>query len=417
MSQSFSKQEGTQKLLTEVQRRAFRFFWEQSDPHTGITKDRASNTGSLKHYTVGSIASTGYALASLPVAVEHGWISSRQGYDRASITLKYLYNRLPQVHGWYYHFVNLHTGAREWNCELSSIDTALLVTGALIAGQEWPNTEVQKLARQIYARVDWQWMLTNGGREPAKKLLSMGWTPEHGFLKGNWDSYCELMELYLLGMGSPVHPLTRASWNAWKRPVYSYKGLKTLQGGPIFLQQMAQEFYNFHDWKDDLGWNYWQCSVAAMKIQRQFCIDHKFQHKGYGENGWGLNASDGPAGYSAYGVPDPEDGTLSPTGAIAALPYTPVAALSDAGAVYHNYSGKLWGRYGFGDSYNPGKNWYDSDVIGIDLGMALIGIEDARTGLIWKLMDSLPSTQKAWREAGFTRISGREEYQLYISPH
>src|SRR5579871_5083928 len=224
-------------LQTEVQRRAFRFFWEKSDPNTGLTNDRAANRGE-DDYTVASIASTGYALSSLPIAVEHKWISRDAAYQRALLTLQFLYEKLPNEHGWYYHFVDKRTGERVWKCELSSIDTALLLLGALSAGQYWHGTEAQRLANAIYDRVDWTWMRTNGGAKPDKLVLAMGWKPESGFLESNWDHYCELMYLYLLGMGAKKDPLPKESWAAWKRDVAEYGGRITLANGPIFMHQM-----------------------------------------------------------------------------------------------------------------------------------------------------------------------------------
>ena len=389
------------QLLTEVQRRACRFFWDESDPHTGLTKDRADNTGS-DTYTVASIASTGYALASLPVAVTHHWTDRRAAYARALVTLRFVHDRLPQVHGWYYHFIDQHTGERVWKCEISSIDTTLLIEDALMAGQFWPHTEVSCLAADLNERLDWTWMRSNGGGSPQKRVVSMGWHPEDGFIASNWDRYDELMQLYLLGMSSHRDPLPADSWNAWERNKIEYGGLTALAGGPIFLHEMSHLYFNFRDQRDSSGWDYWVSSTNAVKINRQFCIDKSAGRKSYGPDLWGLNASDAPDGYRAYSAPgSDEDGTLSPTGAIAALLFTPEAAQAAGQAMYARVKAKCWGRYGFGDAFNLDKDWYDKDVIGIDLGMALLAIEDARTGLPWKLMASHPGLRRAWKLAGF----------------
>jgi len=389
------------QLLTEVQRRACRFFWDESDPHTGLTKDRADNTGS-DTYTVASIASTGYALASLPVAVTHHWTDRRAAYARALVTLRFVHDRLPQVHGWYYHFIDQHTGERVWKCEISSIDTTLLIEGALMAGQFWPRTEVSRLADDLSERLDWTWMRSNGGDSPQKRVVSMGWHPEDGFIASNWDRYDELMQLYLLGMSSHRDPLPADSWNAWERNKIEYGGLTALAGGPIFLHEMSHLYFNFRDQRDSSGWDYWVSSTNAVKINRQFCIDKSAGRKSYGPDLWGLNASDAPDGYRAYSAPgSDEDGTLSPTGAIAALLFTPEASQAAGQAMYARVKAKCWGRYGFGDAFNLDKDWYDKDVIGIDLGMALLAIEDARTGLPWKLMASHPGLRRAWKLAGF----------------
>ncbi|HLK60511.1 MAG TPA: glucoamylase family protein [Chthonomonadaceae bacterium] len=389
------------QLQIEVERRAFRFFWEKTDPNTGLTNDRARNVGGEDDYTVASIASTGYALASLPIAVQHKWVAREDAYQRALLTLRYVSTKFPNEHGWYYHFIDKRTGERVWNCELSSIDTALLLLGALSAGQYWHGTEVQRLANAIYDRVDWTWMRTNGGLKPDKVLLAMGWKPEDGFLKNDWDHYCELMYLYLLGMGAKTGPLPKESWTAWTRNEIEYKGMHTLAGGPIFMHQMAHTYYDFKGKRDALGWDYWVCSLAATEINRQYCLDRTGARKTYGPNIWGLNACDAPDGYNAFEAPGKEDGTVSPTGAFAAILFTPDLANAAAMEMYTRFHDRLWGRYGFSDSFNLDRDWFDPDVIGIDLGMALLAIEDVRTGLPWKLLASHPATKRAMKLAGF----------------
>lgn len=402
-------------LLDELQHRAFRFFWEKADLNTGLVNDRAKNSGT-DDYTVASIASTGYALASLPIAVERKWVSRQDAYNRALLTLRYVNTRLPNTHGWYFHFIDKHTGARVWNCELSSIDTALLLMGTLTAGQYWPNTEVQRTANAIYDRVDWQWMLTNGGAQPKKLTLAMGWKPESGFLTNNWDRYDELMYLYLLGLGAKK-PLPNASWEAWSRPVIQYAGLDTLVGGPIFMHEMPQGYYNFHNQRDRGGWDYNVSSTHAVLINHQFCQDRANKRKTYAAGFWGLNAGDYPDGYTAFGAPegpnDPkEDGTVSPTGAIASILFAPDLAQSQADLLYAKEGDKIWGRYGFSNTFNLDRKWYDPDVIGIDLGMMILNVENFRTGQIWKLIASHPATPAAWQRAGLHATAESEPRPL-----
>ena len=387
-------------LLLQIQRRACNFFWQKAALGTGLVNDRAKN-GGFDDYEVASIASTGYALAALPIAVENGWLSHRAAYNRAALTLRFLSNKVSQTRGWYFHFLDKNTGKRVWNCELSSIDTALLVMGAIICGQYFTNTEIQQTANGLYERVDWQWMLTNEGLYPEKLLLSHGWKPESGFLPNNWDSYCELMFLYLLGMGATEKALSPQCWSEWLRPIIEYKGHKTLWGGPIFVHQMAHGFYNFRGQQDCLGWNYWETSIEATLINRQYCIDQSHRRKTYSKDIWGLNASDSPNGYTAFGAPGKEDGTVSPTGAVSSIIFTPELSKQAADAMYLQYKDRIWNQYGFANAFNVDNDWYDPDVIGIDLGMALVNIENARSGLIWQLVASHPSTEKAWQAAGF----------------
>jgi hypothetical protein len=387
------------QLLDEVQHRAFRFFWEKSDPNTGLTNDRAKNRGE-DDYTVASTASTGYALAALPIAVERKWIGRQAAYDRALLTLRFVHDKLPNVHGWYYHFLDKRTGERAWKCELSSIDTCLLVIGALTCGQYFHDTEVQRLANALYEGMDWTWMRTNGGAQPQKRVVSMGWKPEDGFIKSNWDTYCELMFLYLLGLGAQNNPLPAGSWTAWKRDVVEYKGLKTLGGGPIFFHEMAHGYYDFRNRRDALGWDYAVSATNGIRINRQVCMDNMDKRKTYAPDIWGLNADDYPDGYKAFAAPGDEDGTVSPTGALAAIMFTPDLAIAAGRTMYARYGDKIWGQYGFANAFNVDRDWYDPDVIGIDLGMALIGIENHRTGLIWRLLASHPATSRAMERAG-----------------
>jgi hypothetical protein len=395
-----------------VQRRAFRFFWEKTDPETGLTNDRARNRGE-DDYTIASIASTGYALAALPIGVEHRWVKREEAYARARTTLRFLHDRMPNTKGWYFHFVDRRTGERAWNCELSSIDTALLLAGVLICGQYFRGTEVERLANALYDRVDWTWMRTNGGAKPEKKTLSHGWMPEKGFLPNEWDRYCELMTLYLLGLGSARDPLPEESWAAWERNVFEYGERKTLAGGPIFLHQMAHGFYDFRSHRDRAGWDYWVTSVEATRMHAQFCQDRAAKRKTYAHDVWGLNASDGPDGYRAYGIPDEEDGTVSPTGVLASVIFTPELSIATARTIYERYGDRLWGRYGFGNAFNVDRDWYGPDVIGIDLGMALLAIENHRTGLPWRWMMSHPAMQRAWKRAGFRKTEEPEPRPMH----
>src|SRR5262249_9276090 len=253
-----------QQLRTEVQQRAVRFFWENADPETGLISDRAVNQGKETR-PVCSIASNGYGFIALAIAAKDGWLPKQQAFERASNTLDYLLNKLPNEHGWFYHFVDKRSGARFWNCEVSTIDTALLVQGALIAG-EYFGGEVKTKASAIYNRLDWQWALTNGGQKAKKLCISHGWTPGKGVLQSDWGAYCELMLLYILGMGAEKNPLPAESWAAWQRNVYRYAGFDSLAHGPIFMHQMAHAFYNFKNKRDRLGYDYWVSSSNATLI-------------------------------------------------------------------------------------------------------------------------------------------------------
>lgn len=389
-----------ERFLDDVQMRAVSFFVRCAHPKSGLVRDRASNFGPDKH-DVASVASTGYGLAALPIGVERGWAKRTDAMRQAERALRFVLG-MPHKRGWLYHFVDWRTGERRWDCEISSIDTALLVAGALSCGRYFRGN-VERLADRLYDRLDWTWMRTNGGAKPDKLVLSHGWKPETGFLASDWDSYCEHMLLYLLGLGARNNPLGPKSWTAWTRGSYEYGGMRTIAGGPLFWHQMSHGYYDFRGRKDGLGHDYHQAAAIATRTQRRFCADNPTQRKGYGAYGWGLNACDGPDGYMAYGVPKPEDGTLSPTGVLASITVDPKSALGTAMHMRTAYGPRIWGRYGFVNAYNVDRDWFDRDVIGIDLGMALLAVENHRSGLVWRMMGSHPSTARAFGRAGFSR--------------
>jgi hypothetical protein len=252
-------------------------------------------------------------------------------------------------------------------------------------------------------------MLTNGGTQPGKRALSHGFRTEAGFLTYNYSAYSEAILLYFLGMGAEKNPLPPECWRAIDRPIYAYAGYESLRGGPIFIHQMPTGFFDLRNRRDDLGFDYWVSSANAMKIDRRFCADRSHLRKTYAQGFWGLNASDGPEDYVAHGAYDaPEDGTVSPTGAIASLVFEPAPAIAVARAMYDQLGGKIWGKFGFADAFNLDKDWASPDVIGIDLAMALIAIENYRTGLVWQLMDELPLTARAY-EAATLKLTSESE--------
>lgn len=394
----------TTQLLDELQRRAVEFFWREADPRTGLIKDRANNSGP-DEYTVSSIASTGFGLAALGIGEKRGWLPRRAAAERARRTLSFFRDRMTQQHGWFYHFVDRRTGERVWNCEVSTIDTALFVAGALVAGRAFPGGEVPRLADDIYRRIDFNWMRTDGGTKPNELTICHGWKPETGFLPNRWDHYDELMILYLLGLGSPTHPLPAASWNAWTRPVQEYGPYRGVQLElPLFVHQYSHAYVNFRGLRDRRGFDPWANSVTATRMNRHFCIDHAGEFKTYGPLLWGLSACDGPDGYRAYAPKTGcHDGTVSPWAVAGSLPFAPEICLPTLAAMRKAEGGKLWGRYGFADAYNRDRNWQAPDVIGIDLGAALLMIENYRTGWVWKRFGELPAIRRALRRAGFTR--------------
>jgi hypothetical protein len=391
-------------LLDELQRRAVLYFWEKTDPATGLVNDRANNF-QADDYTAASTAATGYGLAALAIGVERGWLDQSEAAARARTTLRFVLT-MPHRHGWMVHFIDKRNGQQIWESEYSSLDTALLVAGAIVCGQyfarDTSTSDISMLADALYRRIDWWWMLTNDGAQPDKSILAHGWRPESGFITYNYGAYSEAILLYLLGLGAPVDPLPKRTWEAIKRPLQVYAGTESLKGGPIFIHQMPSGYFCFRNQRDSLGFDYWVSSTNAMNIHRQYCLDRAAEVQTYAQGFWGLNASDGPDGYAVYGaIDDSDNGTVSPTGAISSITFVPALAISTARFLYDKMKQSLWGKYGFANAFNADRNWFSHDVIGIDLGMELLSIENHRSGLVWRLMDSFHATVQAYRAAGF----------------
>ncbi len=384
------------EFLEEWQRRCFAYFWEQADPETGLIADRAPADGSRRS-KVASIAAVGFGLTSICIADERSWISPEDAYQRVLTTLRFL-EQMPTVHGYYYHFVDSHTGQRVWQSEVSSIDTALLIAGVLTAGQYYADTEVADLARRIYERVEWPWMLDGG------KTLSMGWRPESGFIASRWEHYSEHIILQILGLGSPTHPLPAETWHHWKRvPVVEYEGMTFLSYPPLFIHQFTHAWIDFRGVRDDYA-DYWLNSVLATRAQRIMAIRLQDQFPLYGENLWGITSSDSEIGYTDWVGPDPTakfNGTVVPCAAAGSIPFLPQEAIAAVRFMYDAYGDKAWKHYGLVDAFNPHTGWYAGDVIGIDVGITLVMIENYRSQFVWKQFMKLTPVERGMAIAGF----------------
>ena len=234
-------------LVDDISRRSFRYFWDQTDPRTGLALDRALNEGEeqekLAPERVASIAATGFGLTAYCIAADHRWIGHEMARQRVLTTLRFLADEAPNEHGWFYHFMDSATGKRVWRSEISSIDTALLLAGVLTSRQYFRDDfEINKLATMIYARVDFRWMM-----DGSPLYFSHGWTPERGFLHYRWDTYSELLILYTLGIGSPTHPISPDTWDMWKLPMVGVGDHKYVGGGPLFIHQFSQAWLDLRD--------------------------------------------------------------------------------------------------------------------------------------------------------------------------
>lgn len=387
-----------EEFLDDLIRQGCLFFWEQASPETGQVLDRARHDlgGKRDPRRMASIAATGFGLTALCIADKHGYFPHAQIVERVRTTLHWHLNTLPEVHGFYYHFNDIETGKRIGKCELSSIDSSLLLCGVLTAHAYFDDPKIKEYAQQIYERVDWPWMLDGGD------AFSMGWKPESGFLNARWSHYCELMMIYLLAIGSPTHPVAGSHWNAFTRPVIHYKGFTYISGNdPLFTHQYSQAWYDFRG-KRDAYTDYFQNSVTATKAHEEFCIST--YPKWYNEDYWGISASDYEGGYTAWGGPPPQgpiDGTVVPCAAAGSLAFVPKDCLHVLRTMRAKWGKKAWTRYGFVDALHPAANWYDPDVLGIDQGISVLMAENLRTGLVWKTFMKNPESVAAMRRAGF----------------
>jgi len=369
-----------------------------SDKETGLTKD-SSRPGSPS-----SIAATGFALAALAIGADHGWITEEWALKTLRKTLKTLLTKAQHEHGFYYHFLDLRSGRRVWASEASSIDTALLVAGALTAAQYYPGTDIERMAHDIYKRVDWVWMQNN------TDLVCMGWKPETGFLPYYWDTYNEHLIIQALALGSPTKALNKQAWNAWLRLEDSYEGHTVVysHSGSLFTYQYPHAFIDFRH-LIDVDINYFENSVEATQANIQYSLNFRNQYKGYSKNSWGLSASVGPGGYKAYGSKPGEgihDGTIAPYASIASIVFTPEPAVQAVTSLYKEHKEKLYGHFGFKGAFNLDKNWWSDEYLGIDQGVSLLMLENyLNEGIIWKKFMALPAVKK-WIDVAELELTG-----------
>ena len=414
--------------LEALQRLTFDYFLRESNPQNGLVPD------STRPGTPCSITATGFALAAYPVGVERKFLSRDEAVKRTLKTLRFFWNSphgseadATGYKGFYYHFLDMKTGRRTWDSELSTIDSTFLLAGALTAAQYFnreteDEREIRELVNAIYARMEWQWAL-NG-----KDTVTHGWRPENGFIRHRWQGYNEALLLYVLGLASPTYPLPLSSYPAWTR-TYKWKklyGHEFLYAGPLFVHQLSHMWIDFRGIQDEFmrgrGIDYFENSRRATYIQQQYAIRNPRGFKGYCEYIWGLTASDGPGpaskrrgnkrlrfyDYKARAVPNgPDDGTLAPWAVVASLPFAPEIVLPSI-KYFDDAFPEMTSKYGFKCSFNPtfsdasGKEWISKGYYGLDQGPIVMMIENYQSGFLWQLMRQCPYILNGLRRAGFT---------------
>ena len=417
-----------EQTLDQLQRAAFGYFLQAVNPANGLIADTSRENSPV------SIGVVGFALSAYPVAVERGWMARADAVERSLATLRFFHDSdqsgSPEAtgfKGFYYHFLDMHTGARVWRSELSMMDSALLIAGALAAGRYFTaNTaaeiQLRELVDVLYRRVDWRWAQHGGA------TMNHGWKPESGFLHYGWDGYNEAIVLYVLALGSPAHPIEGDCYQAWTA-TYQWEhlyGYDFLYAGPLFVHQFSHAWIDFRGIQDrfmrEKRCDYFENSRRATEVQREYARRNPHGFIGYDENCWGLTACDGPShqlpelanerrrlfGYAARGVPyGPDDGTLAGWAALASLPFAPEIALCAAGNMLQRYPEMLSSQRRYASSFNPtlasadGGAWVSTGHFGLDQGIVVMMIENHRTQLIWRLMRDCPYVGTGLRRAGF----------------
>ncbi len=401
-------------FLDYVQQANFDYFWYAANPANGLVPDRSA-TGSAC-----SIAAVGFGLTAIGIGIDHGWIARTQGVARVVTTLNTFFQG-PQgsgtsgiigYKGWFYHFLDMNTALRSPNSELSSIDTALLLSGILYAKQYFNGTNsdetgIRTMADTIFNRVDWTWMAQG------TDAVAMGWQPTTGFAGyGNWVGYDEGMILYLLGLGIATNPLPASAWSYWTGGYTwaTYYGESFVPFPPLFGHEYSHCWIDFRHIADTYmnsqSSTYFENSRRATLAQVSYCVANPLDKLGYSSNVWGLTACDGPTGYEAHGAPPGlnDDGTIAPTAPGGAMAFAPEYSLPTLQYFYSHFRPRIWTAYGFLDAFNLGAQWYDTDELGIDQGPIVIMIENYRTQRVWKLFMQNAEIRRGLQQAGFVSL-------------
>ena len=404
------------KYVLSEEEACFNFFWEtqqgEDSKGAGLIPDRYPSNN------IASIASVGFGLAAFPIGVQNEWITYQEGKERAIMTLTNM-KKLKTVEGFYYHFYVEKSGNPETNSEVSVIDTAIFIIGAIAAG-EYFGDEVKELANEIYAKVNWKWYVN-----PRTNQFYMGYNPKTQQHTGKWDTYGEQLMMYFLGAGSPTeeYRIGKEVYDSFTKKKSIYTSFATGEQykfynswfGSIFTYQFSHAFVDFRNILDENGIDWYENSVIATQCARQYCIDNPegFSTFTHNENSWGLTACDTPKGYNGYVGNAPtghgsndqtrNDGTMSLAGSVGSLPFLPKEVQNSVAYYYKFDNGALVGKYGLYDAYNleSGSLWVAKDVIGIDKGISLVMIENYRSGLIWECINQADFMDLAIEVLGF----------------
>ena len=399
-------------LLDLVQKQTFKYFWDFAHPVSGMARER-SNDAYSNGYDVTTIGGTGFGVMATIVATERKWI----GRDTAAKRLLKLVNFLlhaDSYHGVFPHWMNGSTGKtipfsrKDDGADL--VETSYLFEGLLCARQYFnahtgAETELRNRIEGLWESIEWNWF-TKGGEQ----VLYWHWSPHYGWaMNFPIRGFNECLIVYVLAACAEKHQVTADVYHhGWVQSKF-FKNGKTFYkltlplgfdyGGPLFFSQYSFLGLNPHGLKDRYA-GYWEQNQNHTLINHAYCIDNPKAFKGYGENCWGLTASDTYDGYNAFS-PTNDEGTIAPTAALSAFPYTPQYSMQALKHFYYDLGDSLWSQYGFVDAFNETKNWYAKSHLAIDQGPIFIMIENYRSGLLWKLFMSCPEIKKGLKKLDF----------------
>jgi hypothetical protein len=433
--------EDVDPVLGDLQERAFRFFWDTANPQNGLIPDRYPTNAAS------SIAAVGFGLTTYPIGVERGYITRAQARARVLVTLRFLHGARqgPEAEGtaghkgFFYHFLDMRTGHRAMESELSTVDTAILLAGALFCqsyfdGAHADEVEIRRLVEEIYRRVDWHWAQA---KPPA---ITLGWSPEDGFLKYDWRGYNEAMLIYLLALGSPTFSVEPGAWTEWTSTYDQHWGKlfgqEFLHFPALFGHQYSHVWIDFRGIRDAYmkrrGIDYFENSRRAVYAQQAYAVANPRRCRDYGATIFGLTASDGPADvelsdngltfytYAARGIDatgTQDDCTVAPTAAIASIPFAPELAIPATVEMRRRYGKHIYAKYGFLGAFNRtftfnvtlrhGRvigdfGWVADDYLGIDQGPISAMIENHRSALVWRVMRKNAYLRRGLERAGFS---------------
>lgn len=402
-------------LLEAVQRRTFKYFWDAAHPVSGLAYDRRAAGKRAKNPVddPAAIGGSGFGAMALIVAAERRWIARAAAVERLGRMLDLLL-RARCYHGALPHFMNGRTGETipfgRKDDAADLVETSLLLMGLLCAREYFARDTPDEAAvrwriSQLWSEVEWSWF-TQG-----RDVLYWHWSPYNGWAMDHqirgWN---ECLITYVLAAASPRYSIdpeiyhrgfasgsgfrNRKSWYDVKLP------LGMPYGGPLFFAHYSFCGLDPRGLTDRYA-DYWAQNVHHVRINRAHCIANPGKFVGYGESCWGLTASDDPWGYSAH-APDNDNGTISPTAALASLPYAPVEVMAVLRHFLRRHGKRLWRELGFVDAFCESQAWYADTFLAIDQGPIVAMIENHRTGLLWKLFMTVPEIQTGLRRLGFS---------------